>query len=86
MSLLAIDYKRGELKILNQLLLPEQSVYEDISSVEDGWKAIRTMKVSRMFLKYIRGGFDWTSVKRCTFIFIDKTSRGRCADFSSNFY
>ena len=45
MSLLAIKYDRGYLAILNQLLLPETSVYEDIKSVEDGWLAIRAMKV-----------------------------------------
>ena len=54
MSLLAIDYKRGSLKILNQLLLPEQAVYEKITSVEDGWQAIRTMKVScSLYCMYI---------------------------------
>ena len=46
MSLLAIKYKRGHLEILNQLLLPHESVYEEIKGVEDGWQAIRTMKVS----------------------------------------
>ena len=45
MSLLAIKYHRGHLEILNQLLLPHESVYEEISCVEDGWQAIRSMKV-----------------------------------------
>ena len=45
MSLLAIKYHRGYLEILNQLLLPHESVYEEISCVEDGWQAIRSMKV-----------------------------------------
>uniref|UniRef100_A0A670JJH8 Methylthioribose-1-phosphate isomerase 1 n=1 Tax=Podarcis muralis TaxID=64176 RepID=A0A670JJH8_PODMU len=45
MSLEAIRYRRGSLQILNQLLLPQQSLYEEIGSVEDGWRAIRTMKV-----------------------------------------
>ena len=45
MSLLAITYHRGHLEILNQLLLPHESVYEEISCVEDGWQAIRSMKV-----------------------------------------
>ena len=45
MSLLAIKYHRGHLEILNQLLLPHESVYEEISGVEDGWQAIRSMKV-----------------------------------------
>ncbi|XP_053245960.1 methylthioribose-1-phosphate isomerase [Podarcis raffonei] len=45
MSLEAIRYRRGSLQILNQLLLPQQSLYEEIGSVEDGWRAIRAMKV-----------------------------------------
>ena len=45
MSLLAIKYERGKLEILNQLLLPHESIYEEIQSVEDGWGAIRSMKV-----------------------------------------
>uniref|UniRef100_A0A8D2L3T0 Methylthioribose-1-phosphate isomerase n=1 Tax=Varanus komodoensis TaxID=61221 RepID=A0A8D2L3T0_VARKO len=45
MSLEAIRYRRGSLQILNQLLLPHQSLYEEISSVRQGWEAIRAMKV-----------------------------------------
>jgi len=45
MVLEAIKYQRGELKILNQLLLPHESKYEAIKSVDDGWNAIRQMKV-----------------------------------------
>lgn len=50
MSLLAIKYQRGHLEILNQLLLPHKSVYEEIKGVEDGWQAIRTMKVSELLM------------------------------------
>lgn len=49
MSLLAIKYERGHLEILNQLVLPHKSVYEEIRGVEDGWQAIRTMKVSEVY-------------------------------------
>ncbi|EDO49882.1 predicted protein [Nematostella vectensis] len=45
MSLEAIKYKKGRLEILNQLLLPHESTYEVVSDTEDGWKAIREMKV-----------------------------------------
>ncbi|CAH1230209.1 MRI1 [Branchiostoma lanceolatum] len=45
MSLQAIRYKRGELQLLNQLLLPDRTEYEDIKSVRDGWRAIKEMKV-----------------------------------------
>ena len=47
MSLLAIKYQRGHLEILNQLALPHKSVYEEIRGVEDGWQAIKTMKVGQ---------------------------------------
>uniref|UniRef100_A0A8D0GC60 Methylthioribose-1-phosphate isomerase 1 n=1 Tax=Sphenodon punctatus TaxID=8508 RepID=A0A8D0GC60_SPHPU len=45
MSLEAIRYRRGSLQILNQLLLPQQSCFEEIGSVRQGWEAIRAMKV-----------------------------------------
>ncbi|XP_072852053.2 methylthioribose-1-phosphate isomerase isoform X2 [Pogona vitticeps] len=45
MSLEAIRYRRGSLQILNQLLLPQQSLYEEIGNVRQGWEAIRAMKV-----------------------------------------
>jgi methylthioribose-1-phosphate isomerase len=44
MSLEAIKYSRGHLEILNQLLLPHQSIYEQVKNTEDGWQAIRQMK------------------------------------------
>ncbi|KAJ3097320.1 S-methyl-5-thioribose-1-phosphate isomerase [Phlyctochytrium bullatum] len=44
-TLEAIRYERGSLQILNQLLLPFESVYEDVKGVEDGHAAIKTMKV-----------------------------------------
>lgn len=50
MSLLAIKYDHGHLEILNQLLLPHESVYEEIRCVEDGWQAIRSMKVQYGYL------------------------------------
>ncbi|XP_038627510.1 methylthioribose-1-phosphate isomerase isoform X2 [Tachyglossus aculeatus] len=45
MSLEAIRYRRGSLHILDQLLLPQQSHYEPVASVRQGWEAIRAMKV-----------------------------------------
>ena len=35
------------LRILDQLLLPDQSVYIDVDNVEDAWAAIREMKARR---------------------------------------
>ncbi|KAJ8251527.1 hypothetical protein GJAV_G00222300 [Gymnothorax javanicus] len=45
MTLEAIRYRSGSLKILNQQLLPHQSVHEEIRSVQDAYEAIRSMKV-----------------------------------------
>lgn len=44
-SLEAIKYANGKLEILNQLLLPEQFIYEDCSDSVKGWNAIQQMKV-----------------------------------------
>ena len=50
MTLEAIRYDGGRLEILNQLLLPASSVYEHITSVEEAWEAIKTMKVRTMIV------------------------------------
>lgn len=44
-ALEAIRYSRGSLQILDQLLLPQQSRYEEVNSVRQAWEAIRSMKV-----------------------------------------
>lgn len=48
MSLESIKYKRGNLEILDQLLLPIQTRYVKVQGVEDGWKVINKMQV-KMF-------------------------------------
>lgn len=45
MTLEAIKYENDTLEILDQLLLPGEHKYFPISSVEDGWKAIKLMQV-----------------------------------------
>uniref|UniRef100_A0AAR2IHJ6 Methylthioribose-1-phosphate isomerase n=1 Tax=Pygocentrus nattereri TaxID=42514 RepID=A0AAR2IHJ6_PYGNA len=45
MTLEAIRYRAGSLQILNQLLLPHETVYEEIRLVQDGYEAIKSMKV-----------------------------------------
>lgn len=45
MSLLSIKYKNGQLEILDQLQLPYVEKYVEIHSAEDGWHAIKGMKV-----------------------------------------
>lgn len=45
MVLQAIIYVRGALQILDQLELPHREIYQAVSNVEDGWHAIREMRV-----------------------------------------
>ena len=44
MVLEAIRYRKGSLQILNQLKLPHQEEYDEISNAEDGWYAIKEMR------------------------------------------
>ncbi|KAL1916886.1 uncharacterized protein VTP21DRAFT_5083 [Calcarisporiella thermophila] len=44
-TLEAIRYTRGNLQILNQLLLPHKTVFEPVLGVEDGHACIKSMKV-----------------------------------------
>ncbi|KAK7930217.1 hypothetical protein WMY93_006612 [Mugilogobius chulae] len=44
MTLEAIRYKAGSLQVLNQLLLPHQTVYDEIRSVQNAYEAIKSMK------------------------------------------
>lgn len=44
-TLKAIQYQRGSLTILDQLKLPEQSVFISIETIADAWKAIHTMSI-----------------------------------------
>lgn len=41
----AIKYKDRKLSLLDQVLLPQQVVYVDINTVQEGHDAIKTMKV-----------------------------------------
>lgn len=50
MTLEAIRYRAGSLQILNQLLLPHQTVYDDLRSVQDAYEAIKSMKVRGLHL------------------------------------
>ncbi|KAF3174156.1 S-methyl-5-thioribose-1-phosphate isomerase [Orbilia oligospora] len=45
MALQAIKYTRGTLSILDQLLLPHQSIYISVPDVTTAWDAIKTMQV-----------------------------------------
>ncbi|KAI8969824.1 S-methyl-5-thioribose-1-phosphate isomerase [Pilobolus umbonatus] len=43
-TLEAIQYKRGDLRILDQLLLPHESVYERVCDIQQGHHVIKAMK------------------------------------------
>ncbi|KAI9249492.1 Methylthioribose-1-phosphate isomerase [Phascolomyces articulosus] len=43
-TLEAIQYTRGNLRILNQLALPHETIFEPVLNVQDGHAAIKTMK------------------------------------------
>lgn len=45
MTLQAIKYGRGKLEILDQLKLPHQEIYLEITSPEEAWNAIKLMQV-----------------------------------------
>ncbi|KAJ3614557.1 hypothetical protein NHX12_018129 [Muraenolepis orangiensis] len=45
MTLEAIRYRAGRLQVLDQLLLPHLSVYDELRSVDDAYQAIKTMKI-----------------------------------------
>lgn len=44
-TLQSIKYEKGKLEILNQLLLPAQTVYESIETIQNAYDAIQQMKV-----------------------------------------
>ena len=52
-TLVAIKYKDGCLELLDQLKLPHQTTYIQISTLEDGWNAIHQMNVTfDIFFQY----------------------------------
>jgi methylthioribose-1-phosphate isomerase len=44
-TLKGIRYQRGSLSILDQLKLPDESIYMEIINVDDAWKAIHNMSI-----------------------------------------
>ena len=52
MTLQAIKYHKGQLQILDQLLLPDTTQYIDIGDTDQGWKAIKEMQVMYFVVAY----------------------------------
>jgi methylthioribose-1-phosphate isomerase len=44
-TLQAIKYERGELKVLDQLRLPHEFAYDDVTTCEEAFACIREMRV-----------------------------------------
>jgi methylthioribose-1-phosphate isomerase len=48
-SLQAISYKKGNLQVLDQLKLPHEFVYDDVSTCEEAFDCIKAMRVRGIF-------------------------------------
>lgn len=48
-ALQAIKYTRGKLEVLDQLRLPHESVYDDVSTCEEAFDCIKSMRVRGIF-------------------------------------
>lgn len=48
MTLEAIKWENGKLRVLDQTLLPLTTTYIDVKGVEDGWKIINKMQVVKL--------------------------------------
>ena len=48
MALEAIRYKNGNLEVLDQLLLPDETKYIQVKGTKDGWNVIKKMQVSKV--------------------------------------
>ena len=44
-ALQAIRYERGKLEVLDQLRLPHEFVYDDVSTCEEAFDCIKAMRV-----------------------------------------
>jgi len=44
-GLQAIKYERGKLEVLDQLKLPHEFVYDDVSTCEEAFDSIKSMRV-----------------------------------------
>lgn len=47
-GLQAIKYDRGKLEVLDQLKLPHEFVYDNVSTCEEGFDCIKSMRVRGM--------------------------------------
>jgi methylthioribose-1-phosphate isomerase len=47
-SLQAIRYQRGKLEVLDQLRLPHEFVYDDVTTCEEAFDCIKAMRVRGM--------------------------------------
>jgi methylthioribose-1-phosphate isomerase len=50
----AIKYVRGKLQVLDQLKLPHEFVYDDVTTCEEAFDCIKSMRVRGIFLEAYR--------------------------------
>ena len=55
-TLEAIKYVRGKLQVLDQLKLPHEFVYDDVSSCEEAFDCIKSMRVRGTSQKDVMAG------------------------------
>lgn len=48
-GLQAIKYERGKLQVLDQLRLPHEFIYDDVSTCEEAFDCIKAMRVRGIF-------------------------------------
>ena len=51
-ALQAIRYERGKLEVLDQLRLPHEFVYDDVSTCEEAFDCIKAMRVRGVSLDH----------------------------------
>ena len=51
MGLQAIKYQRGKLEVLDQLRLPHEFVYDNVSTCEEAFDCIKAMRVRGIHLE-----------------------------------
>ncbi len=60
-GLQAIKYQRGRLEVLDQLKLPHEFVYDEVSTCEEAFDCIKSMRVRGMVIEIASNWLEWLS-------------------------
>ena len=63
-GLQAVKYHRGKLEVLNQLRLPHEFVYDDVSTCEEAFDCIKSMRVRGIHLEKSKKAFQLLSLSQ----------------------